>query len=62
MRTLDKEKEMLKKVSDLAENWRCDHPEHMPPTMIALSPGTYEHTCPKCKLVITFIVRDKGSL
>jgi hypothetical protein len=53
---------MLKKVSDLAENWRCDHPEHMPPTMIALSPGTYEHTCPKCKLVITFIVRDKGSL
>jgi hypothetical protein len=34
----------------------CLHPEHNPPTMIVLEPGTYEHTCPGCGRTITFVV------
>lgn len=26
----------------------CVHPEHKPPGMIVLEPGTWEHTCPAC--------------
>jgi len=35
----------------------CRHPEHDPPRMIVLSPGTYEHECPGCGHVTTFTVR-----
>lgn len=35
----------------------CLHPEHNPPSHIALEAGaTYKHTCPKCKQTITFAV------
>jgi hypothetical protein len=51
---------MLEKISDLPEHWQCDHPEHTPPSMVALSPGVYKHVCPKCKLVVTFVVRNNA--
>ena len=34
----------------------CDSPEHNPPNMIYLEPGTYEHTCPQCKRAVVFKV------
>jgi len=39
-------------------NWPtpCQHPEHKPPTMTALPPGTYEHECPKCHGKQFFVV------
>jgi hypothetical protein len=49
----------LKKIADLPKI--CRHPEHNPPTMIVLSPGVYEHTCPGCGHQITFTIREKSS-
>jgi len=45
----------MKKIIDFEEEKRCRHPEHKPPNMIVLSPGVYEHTCPKCgkKTIVT---------
>jgi hypothetical protein len=42
----------------IAEPWGgiCYHPEHNPPGMIVLEPGTYEHTCPGCGAKMVFTV------
>lgn len=33
----------------IAEPFRmCRDPQHNPPNMIVLSPGTWQHTCPSC--------------
>ncbi len=45
---------MLKKISEPKRP--CLSPTHNPPSMIVLSPGTYEHTCPSCGHVTTFVV------
>jgi hypothetical protein len=45
----------LRKICDVP--LVCRHPNHKPPSMIVLSPGTYEHTCPGCGAVSTFAVR-----
>ena len=37
---------------------RCMHPEHNPPSMISLKPGTYTWQCPSCKQTTTFIVPE----
>lgn len=37
----------LRKISDPLP-LPCNHPEHNPPGMMVLSPGTYEYTCPQC--------------
>lgn len=40
----------LKRI-DRGDRWKrdlCRHPEHNPPGMICLPPGTYEHECPGC--------------
>lgn len=34
----------------------CLNPEHNPPSMIVLSPGTYQHTCPGCGYSVQFTV------
>lgn len=34
----------------------CRSPEHDPPRMIVLEPGTYEYTCPLCGKVQIFTV------
>lgn len=44
----------LKKIADIPTP--CLHPEHNPPSMIVLSPGVYEHTCPGCGHSVTFTV------
>ena len=44
----------LKKIADMPKP--CLHPEHNPPTMIVLEPGTYEYTCPGCGEKTTFVV------
>lgn len=44
----------LKKISE--PQLPCLHPEHNPPTMIVLKPGTYEYTCPACGKKTTFTV------
>jgi hypothetical protein len=44
----------LKKIADAPKF--CHHPEHNPPSMIVLEPGTYEHTCPSCHAKIVFRV------
>jgi hypothetical protein len=47
----------MKKIADRpALPQSCRHPEHDPPGMIVLPPGTYEHTCPGCKRVQTIVV------
>lgn len=40
----------------------CQHPEHVPPGMIVLEPGRYEHTCPGCGRVIYFTVPERPRL
>lgn len=34
----------------------CIHPEHNPPNLISLDPGTYRYTCPSCGEVTVFVV------
>ncbi len=38
----------MRKIAD-APPEPCRHPEHKPPGMVVLDPGTYEHECPGCK-------------
>jgi len=47
-----------------AEAWDsyCRHPEHEPPTMIVLQPGTYDWTCPGCGAVRTVRVPARPML
>ena len=40
----------------------CNHPEHNPPSLISLPPGTYEHICPGCGYKTVFVVPDRVSL
>jgi predicted RNA-binding Zn-ribbon protein involved in translation (DUF1610 family) len=47
---------MLKKISDLPAMVVCRSTEHNPPSMIVLSPGVYEHTCPNCGHITRFTV------
>lgn len=37
----------------------CRNPEHNPPSMQVFTPGVYEHICPQCGNITTFIVREK---
>lgn len=46
----------LIKVRDFPPSYYCQHPAHNPPTMMVLSPGEYEHTCPGCGAVSRFMV------
>ncbi len=41
---------------------RCQHPEHEPPTMVVLEPGTWEHTCPSCGAARVFTVYQTPGL
>ncbi len=34
----------------------CRHPEHNPPSMIVLKPGSYEDGCPGCHMKTRFNV------
>lgn len=52
---------MLRKIAEPPPP-PCTHPEHKPPTMIVLSPGTYEHECPSCGNKITFVVPRRPRL
>lgn len=52
----------LKKIADLPDTERCQHPEHNPPAMIVLPPGIYEHACPRCLRKVRFTVRNSVSL
>jgi hypothetical protein len=47
---------MIRKLDNAWIKEPCRHPEHNPPSMICLPPGTYEHTCPGCGNKIVFIV------
>ena len=52
----------LRKIKDL-DGWPevqrpCTHPEHRPPTMIVLTDGVWEYTCPGCGHVTTFTVAN----
>ena len=44
---------MIRKIRDARP---CLSPDHNPPSMIVLSPGTYEHVCPACGRVTVFSV------
>ena len=57
----------LRKISDLSKSWNdpvcmCKSPDHKPPGMIVLEPGTYEHTCPDCGEITTFTVPPKATM
>lgn len=47
----------------IADAWKpsppCPHPEHEPPSMVLLQPGTYEHECPVCHAKYVFTVHTK---
>lgn len=34
----------------------CKNPEHNPPTMIVLKPGTHTYQCPKCGHIQNIII------
>ncbi len=44
----------LRKIADAPQ--QCLSPEHNPPSMIHLDPGTYEYVCPSCGHKTTFTV------
>ena len=44
----------LRKLSE--QERPCPNREHNPPSMIVLSPGTYEYTCPGCGSKMVFTV------
>jgi hypothetical protein len=46
----------LRKISEPSRRERCLSPEHNPPNMIVLQPGTYEHTCPSCGHATVFTI------
>lgn len=47
----------LRKISEpSSRRERCLSPEHNPPNMIVLQPGTYEHECPSCGHVTVFTI------
>lgn len=52
----------LRRLPD-AEAWKrpkpCYHPEHDPPGMIVLEPGSYEYTCPQCGHSTVFTVPER---
>ena len=52
----------MKKIADYPQSRRCRHPEHEPPSMIVLTPGIYEHECPRCHQKQEIIIRPKPSL
>ncbi len=52
----------MNKVADITIYRPCRHPGHHPPSMIVLTPGIYEHTCPACQKTQTIIVRPKPSM
>lgn len=55
----DKERTMpLERIDGDGLSWvkTCRHPEHSPPTMIVLQPGTYRHICPACGNQVVFVV------
>jgi len=55
----------FKKIKDFKE-WNdpnpCKSPNHNPPTMIVLQPGTYEWECPDCHFTQTVVVKANFSL
>ena len=44
----------LRKIKDAEKP--CLSPQHEPPNMIVLEPGTYEYTCPSCGKQYVFTV------
>jgi len=48
---------ILRKIADSPEP--CRDREHLPPSMISLSPGLWEHTCPGCGKKIIFYISGK---
>lgn len=36
----------------------CRHPEHNPPGMILLPPGSHTWQCPACGKTVTFTVKE----
>lgn len=52
----------MKKIADLPTDGkkRCKDKSHLPPTMISLPDGVYEHRCPTCgKITIVTINNPK---
>ena len=45
-----------KKIANLPKGATCTSPEHRPPSHQVFEDGVYEHTCPQCGLVISFVV------
>ena len=46
-----------RKVRDLDRIETCTNPSHNPPGMMVYEEGHYEHTCPGCGHVTSFVVR-----
>lgn len=46
----------LRKIADANEKPPCFAPDHRPPGMIVLEPGTYEHSCSQCGERTVFVV------
>lgn len=38
----------------------CNSPEHNPPGMIVLEPGTHTYECPNCGRLQTIIIPEKS--
>ena len=50
----------MRRIDKDDDHWtkdECRDPEHSPPTMISLPPGTYEHVCPSCGQKIVVVVQ-----
>ena len=47
--------------SDEDEKWtqsKCTSPEHDPPRMIVLPPGTHKYQCPQCGQIQTIVIPE----
>lgn len=46
----------MKWIAPLPDAVACSHPLHEPPRHAVFPPGVYEHTCPKCGSIGTYII------
>ena len=52
----------MKKIIDWSSLWMdrfCKDPGHNPPSMVVLTEGIWQHTCPKCRKVQHIVIPPK---
>lgn len=52
----------FKKFTPVPKREQCKHPEHYPPSMVVLEPGSHDWECPGCGDVRRVVVAPRPEL